>query len=37
MSDVAAQSIEEKRAKRLADRFDMTPIPVPYFEPEDEL
>jgi hypothetical protein len=35
LQDVYRESIEEKRAKRLSDRFDVTPIPTPEFESEE--
>lgn len=35
LQDVYRESIEEKRAKKLSDLFDMTPIPPPDFESED--
>lgn len=37
LQDVYRESIEEKRAKRLSDRYDTTPIPEPYFDSEDDL
>jgi len=35
LQDVYRESIEEKRAKRLADRYDMTLIPQAEWDPED--
>jgi len=35
LQDVCRESIEEKQAKKLSDRFDQTPIPAAEFETED--